>query len=94
MKETADLNNQDSRQLLLDYVSSIQKVDNAIATLREERQDILKRAHDMGFNKKLINQVISGIRKELKADPLEMSEEEIYEDIIKQSNIVSIPGGL
>ena len=89
-KEQVDLNNQETKQLLLDYVGSIQKLDNAISQLRDERKDTLKRANDLGFNKKLINKVISDIRKKQKADPLELSEEEIYEIIISESGIVEV----
>jgi uncharacterized protein (UPF0335 family) len=93
-EQTINLNEDEAKKLLLEYVNSIQKVDNAIASLKEQRKDIFNSAKSNGFNKKIVNQVITKIRKELKQDETEMSEEEIYEEIIKQSGIVDIPRGL
>jgi len=89
-EEKVNLNLSEAKELLLQYVGSIQRIDNQLAILKQERADVFTTAKDEGFNKKLINQVISDIRKEMKADELELSEKDIYEEIIRRSCLVQL----
>lgn len=87
-KKVADLNNGDTKELLLSFIQSMQKVEKNIKMLSEEKSDIVKEMKDTGFNTKLINQVIRDIRKQLEATPSEKSEKELYFDILAEANII------
>ena len=73
-KKVADLNDESTKEMLINFTSSIQKVEKNNKTLNEEKSDIVKAMKEEGFNTKLINQVIREIRKQLEASPLEQSE--------------------
>lgn len=83
-----DVNTPEGKQLLLQLVESIQRVDNNLKILKEERADILSRAKSEGFDKSMINKVITQIRKEQEANNVAKMEEEVYYDIIRESNII------
>lgn len=81
-KKVADLNNSDTKEILRQYIESMQKVEKNIKILGEEKSDIQKEMRDEGFSTKIINQVISDIRKQLKATPSELAEKEVYFDVL------------
>lgn len=81
-KKVADLNNSDTKEMLTQYIQSLQKVERNIKQLNEEKLDIQKEMRDEGFSTKIINQVISDIRKQLKATPSELAEKEVYFDVL------------
>jgi uncharacterized protein (UPF0335 family) len=81
-KKVADLNNSDTKEMLTQYIQSLQKVERNIKQLNEEKSDIQKEMRDEGFSTKIINQVISDIRKQLKATPSELAEKEVYFDVL------------
>jgi len=87
-KKVADLNNSDTKELLISFIQSMQKVEKNIKTLSEEKSDIIKEMKDEGFNTKCINQVIRDIRKQLEATPSEESEKEMYFDLLADAGIV------
>lgn len=87
-KKVADLNNSDTKELLKQYIESLQKVERNISQLSEEKSDIMKVMASEGFSTKIINQVIRDIRKQLKASPSELAERDIYFDAL--ANIVEV----
>lgn len=78
----------ETKEMLIQYVQRIQKLDEEIANLREDKKEVLKEAKDNGFESKHINSAINKIRREKKKNPNDASVEEIYLEIINQSNIV------
>lgn len=81
-EKVADLNNSDTKELLKQYIISIQKIEKQVKILSEEKSDIQKEMLSNGFSTKIINQVISDIRKQLKASPSELAEKEVYFDVL------------
>lgn len=81
-QKVADLNSSETKELLVEFVESLQKVEKNIQTLTEEKNDIIKEMKDEGFNTKLIKQTIRDIRTALKASPSEEAEKEVYADVL------------
>lgn len=89
-KENAvDINTPEGKELLLQFVTSVQRIDKQKKLLQDERNDILTRAKDEGFDKVLINKVIREIRVEQEKSQVQEMEEETYYSIIKNAGIVS-----
>lgn len=87
-KKVADLGDESTKQMLINFISSIQTVEKNIKMLNEEKSDIVKAMKEEGFNAKLINQVIKEIRKQLEASPIEQAEKEVYFDLLAQANVI------
>lgn len=68
---------------------NIQRVDNNLKMLKDERADILNRAKEEGFNKTMINKAIKQIRDEQDSNNVQDMEKETYYTILKESNIIS-----
>ena len=83
-----DVGQPEGREKLLQRITSIQRVEKGIQTLKNELKDIRSDMKAEGFNVSMINSVISNIRKELKKDEMMKMEEEVIEDVIK--NIVEV----
>lgn len=84
-----DVGTPEGKQLLLQLVESIQRVDNNLKMLKDERADILNRAKEEGFNKSMINKAIKQIRDEQDSNNVQDMEKETYYTILKESNIIS-----
>lgn len=84
-----DVGTPEGKQLLLQLVQSIQRVDNNLKMLKDERADILNRAKEEGFNKSMINKAIKQIREEQETNNVKDMEKEIYYTILKEANIIS-----
>jgi len=86
-KETldADLNTNESKELLKQIAQTIQIIDEEIFDLGERRKDIFKNAKSQGFNDAILKKAISLLRKPVKDE--EVSEQEIYVDVIE--NIIT-----
>lgn len=87
-KETIDPGTPEGKEMLLQYVEAIQKVDKQTAELKGHRKDILNRAKQVGFNKTLINKTINEIRKQQKKTKVQDAEEETYYTVIKEAGLV------
>lgn len=84
-----DVRTPEGKELLLQFVGSIQRVDNQIKLLQQERKDILNRCKEEGFNKSMINKSIKEIRGEQgKKNQVQEMESDIYYSLIKESGIV------
>ena len=87
--EQVDMSTPEAKKLLLQFVQSIQEKDNFIKDMKQQRKDVLEEAKSQGFDKTLINKTITAIRKALDTDDVKEMEQEMYYDIIKESNIVN-----
>lgn len=84
-----DVRTPEGKELLLQFVGSVQRVDNQIKLLQQERKDILNRTKEEGFNKSMITKAIKEIRGEQsKKDNVQEMESDIYYTLIKESGIV------
>ena len=84
-----DVGTPEGKQLLLQLVQSIQRVDNNLKMLKDERADILNRAKEEGFNKSMITKAIKQIREEQETNNVKDMEKETYYIILKEANIIS-----
>lgn len=84
MKElnTLDVNNQETREMLLEYARRIQVVEKEIEGLKESKKELFADAKSQGFDTKILRKAISEIRKEKNENPLEKSEEELYKELL------------
>ena len=80
------LSEADAKELLRESAARIQRIDQAIKELQEEKRDILKKIKDEGLNTKILNEAIRTIRK-AKKDPSFIEEVEMYEGYIE--NIIN-----
>ena len=87
-KEKIDVGTPEAKEMLLNFVKSIQIIDDNIKVQIANRKNTLDLAKDAGFTKTMINKAITEIRKELDADEAKVSEEEIYYTLIKESNVI------
>ena len=81
--EAIDVGLPEGREMLLQRITSIQRVERSIQVLKDELGDIRSNMKSEGFNVALINSVIANIRKELNKDEMIKMEEEVIEDVIK-----------
>lgn len=88
-ENTVDINTPEGKELLLQFATSIQRIDKQKQLLTDERNDILKRAKEEGFDRVMINKVIKEIREEQGSDRVKDMEKETYYTILKESGIIS-----
>ncbi len=72
-----------AQDIIIETATRIQNIDEQIKELQESRKEILKDAKDNGINTKILNRAISEIRKAKKTTPVEKSEQELYEDLLR-----------
>ena len=82
-KQTKVMSEQDARELLADAAKRIQRIDESIKELQEEKKDIIKRVKDEGLNVRALKDAINRVRK-VKKDPRLEDEIEIYEAYIEE----------
>lgn len=75
----------ETKQLLTDFATSIQHIDEQMFDLGERKKEIFKQAKDEGFTPSALRKAIQLIRKE--PDPTVEAETELYMDII--SDVIS-----
>lgn len=78
-----DENHTEAREMLSQFVKSIQTLDNQITELKDQKKDIFTRVKDEGFNVKALRSAISHLRKEQKSKEIDLSDEEMYLEIIE-----------
>ena len=72
----------ESQELITQFAQSIQRIDEQVQELKDERTDIMKRAKDEGLNVKALRAAIAEIRKDRKTPENEKSEQDIYKELV------------
>ncbi len=77
------LSESESKELLKEYAERLQRIDEVIKNLQEEKRDIVKSIKEKGLNHKALNEAIKRIRKNKKNPSLE-EETDLYIEYIEE----------
>lgn len=83
-----DINTPEGQKILKEGLQKIQSIDNQTAILKEERKAVLKSLKEDGLESGLVNKAITEIRKLLDTEEDKLIEQDFYQDLIEEFEVV------